>query len=347
MKPILRLVRFPNLVIVVLTQYLLQYAILKPAIHPLGMMPVLPHFEFFLLVLSTVLIAAGGYVINDIEDIEIDKLNKPEKKRIVGRVYSLKTSWLIYWFCTILGFLISLYLAFYVKNIVQLMIYPVAVGLLFAYSRWFKKQVLIGNLVVSFFCAFVAWVVFYAQNLSSIFTIFLKTHWLDSVRLTFMGYAAFAFFSTLFREIVKDIEDAEGDRAGECSLQIFSIQRAAELGELERPSLEDRVECRAGIGRLHQVQRAAREITPNGLEAVGDRRPVDAGPSVRHLMAEFRAKVRGARNRARDILVRHRSEHAARRDGDAQLPRCRIRPHHRPPVRVLQCESPCRIPHGA
>ena len=216
MKPILRLVRFPNLVIVVLTQYLLQYAILKPAIHPLGMMPVLPHFEFFLLVLSTVLIAAGGYVINDIEDIEIDKLNKPEKKRIVGRVYSLKTSWLIYWFCTILGFLISLYLAFYVKNIVQLMIYPVAVGLLFAYSRWFKKQVLIGNLVVSFFCAFVAWVVFYAQNLSSIFTIFLKTHWLDSVRLTFMGYAAFAFFSTLFREIVKDIEDAEGDRAGEC-----------------------------------------------------------------------------------------------------------------------------------
>ena len=64
MKSILRLVRFPNLVIVVLTQYLLQYAILMPTIHRLGMQPVLPHFPFFLLVLSTVLIAAGGYIVN-------------------------------------------------------------------------------------------------------------------------------------------------------------------------------------------------------------------------------------------------------------------------------------------
>jgi 4-hydroxybenzoate polyprenyltransferase len=216
MKPTLRLIRFPNLVIVFLTQYLLQYGILLPAIHRLGMLPVLPHLPFFLLVLSTVLIAAGGYVVNDIEDIEIDKLNKPEHKRVVGRVYSLKTAWLIYGFLSILGFIISLYLAFYVQNVVQLLIYPAAVGLLFAYSRWFKKQVLIGNLVVSFFCAFVAWVVFYAQNLSPIFQLFLKTAWLDTVRLTFLGYAIFAFFSTLFREIVKDIEDAEGDSAGNC-----------------------------------------------------------------------------------------------------------------------------------
>lgn len=216
MKSILRLVRFPNLVIVVLTQYLLQYAILLPTIYRLGMLPVLPHFAFFLLVLSTVLIAAGGYVINDIEDVAIDKLNKPEHKRIVERVYSLKTSWLIYWFFSILGFIISLYLAFYVKNMIQLLIYPAAVALLFAYSRWFKKQVLIGNLVVSFFCAFVAWVVFYAQNLSPIFQLFLKTPWLETARLAFMGYAVFAFFSTLFREIVKDIEDAEGDFAGDC-----------------------------------------------------------------------------------------------------------------------------------
>lgn len=216
MKSILRLVRFPNLVIVVLTQYLLQYAILLPTIYRLGMLPVLPHFAFFLLVLSTVLIAAGGYVINDIEDVAIDKLNKPEHKRIVERVYSLKTSWLIYWFFSILGFIISLYLAFYVKNMIQLLIYPAAVALLFAYSRWFKKQVLIGNLVVSFFCAFVAWVVFYAQNLSPIFQLFLKTPWLETARLTFLGYAVFAFFSTLFREIVKDIEDSEGDFAGDC-----------------------------------------------------------------------------------------------------------------------------------
>ena len=216
MKSILRLVRFPNLVIVVLTQYLLQYAILMPTIHRLGMQPVLPHFPFFLLVLSTVLIAAGGYIVNDIEDMDIDKLNKPEHKRIVGRVYSLKMAWLMYAFCGILGVVISLYLAFYVQNVVQLLIYPSAVGLLWAYSHWFKRQPLTGNLVVAFFCAFVAWVVFYAQSLSPIFQLFLKTEWLKTVQLTFQGYAVFAFLSTLFREIVKDIEDAEGDLAGNC-----------------------------------------------------------------------------------------------------------------------------------
>lgn len=216
MKPILRLIRFPNLVIVALTQYLLQYAILMPDIKKLGMMPVLPALHFFLLVVSTVLIATGGYVVNDIEDMEIDKHNKPEHKRIVGRVYSLKTAWRIYGLCTVLGFIISLYLAFYVKDVIQFLIYPAAVGLLYAYSRWFKRQPLTGNLVVSFFCAFVAWVVFYAQNLSPIFPLFLKTHWLDAVKTTFIGYAVFAFLSTLFREIIKDIEDAEGDLSGNC-----------------------------------------------------------------------------------------------------------------------------------
>lgn len=216
MKPMLRLIRFPNLVIVALTQYLLQYAILIPEITKLGMLPVLPAFHFFLLVISTVLIAAGGYVVNDIEDMEIDEQNKPEHKRIVGRVYSLKTAWWIYGFCTVIGFIISLYLAFYVKDVIQFLIYPAAVGLLYAYSRWFKRQPLTGNLVVSFFCAFVAWVIFYAQNLSPIFPLFLKTSWLDSVKITFIGYAVFAFLSTLFREIIKDIEDAEGDLAGNC-----------------------------------------------------------------------------------------------------------------------------------
>jgi 4-hydroxybenzoate polyprenyltransferase len=187
-----------------------------PDILRLGLQPVLPDFPFFLLVLSTVLIAAGGYIVNDIEDVEIDKLNKPEHKRIVGRVYPIKTTWWMYHFCSVSGFVISLYLAFYVQNLVQLLIYPAAVFLLYAYSRWFKRQPLTGNLVVSFFCAFVAWVVFYAQNLSPTFSFFLKTPELASVQLTFVGYAVFAFLSTLFREIIKDIEDAEGDLAGNC-----------------------------------------------------------------------------------------------------------------------------------
>ena len=212
----LRLIRFTNLIIVAFTQYLLQYYILLPELKKVNLSPLLPHFEFFLLVFSTILIAAGGYIINDIEDIEIDKLNKTEKKQIVGRIYPLSISWKMYLFSIILGFIISIYLALFIHNFLQLLIYPAAVGLLYAYSKWFKRQPLTGNLVVSFFCAFVAWVIFYAQSLSPIFLIFLKTHWLDAVKMTFTGYAVFAFLSTLFREIVKDIEDADGDLVGHC-----------------------------------------------------------------------------------------------------------------------------------
>ena len=216
---ILRLIRFTNLFIVALTQYLLQYLILKPALAKVGLSPFLPDFPFFLLVLSTVLIAAGGYIINDIEDIDIDKLNKPLKKQIVGRIYPLSISWFFYAFLSILGFFISLYLAFYIHDFVQLIIYPLAVGLLWAYSKWLKKQPLSGNLVVSFFCAFVAFVVYYAQSLYKPNTFDMENGYPDFQRETifiFIVYAILAFISTLFREIIKDIEDAEGDKAGDC-----------------------------------------------------------------------------------------------------------------------------------
>jgi 4-hydroxybenzoate polyprenyltransferase len=224
MKSLFRLIRLPNLVIVAATQYALQYAILRPELSKIGLKPLLPDFQFFLLVCSTVLIAAGGYVVNDIEDVDIDRLNKPEKKRIVERIYPLSICWKIYWGVTILGFAISLYLAFFVNDFVQLAIYPAAVFLLWAYSKWFKRQFLIGNLVVAGFCAFVAWVVLYAQNIATPLPTYhsgtteeLKfLNYASSVFLVFNGYAAFAFISTLFREIIKDIEDVKGDKAQGC-----------------------------------------------------------------------------------------------------------------------------------
>ena len=227
----LKLIRFVNLIIVALTQYLLQYALLIPALLRVGGQPILPNFPFFLLVLSTVLIAAGGYIINDIEDVEIDKLNKPLQKQIVGRIYPLSISWFFYGFLTFVGFIISLYLAFYIRDFFQLIIYPAAVALLWAYSKWFKRMPLVGNLVVAFFCAFVAWVVFYAQNLYAPTPEEVKNGYESSVSyvaFTFLSYSIFAFISTLFREIIKDIEDAEGDKAGNCQTLpiVLGIQKS-------------------------------------------------------------------------------------------------------------------------
>ena len=222
MKSLFRLIRLPNLVIVAATQYALQYAILLPELSKIGLKPLLPDLQFFLLVCSTVLIAAGGYVVNDIEDVDIDRLNKPEKKRIVERIYPLSICWKIYWGITILGFGISLYLAFFVQDFLQLAIYPAAVFLLWAYSKWFKRQFLIGNLVVAGFCAFVAWVVLYAQSLYVLTPIEMNSTLMNyffyemNVYIVFGGYAVFAFISTLFRELIKDIEDVAGDKAQGC-----------------------------------------------------------------------------------------------------------------------------------
>ncbi|MFK8008914.1 MAG: geranylgeranylglycerol-phosphate geranylgeranyltransferase [Saprospiraceae bacterium] len=207
----LKLIRFPNLIIVVLTQYLLQYLILVPAFESVGLSPLLDHFHFSILVLSTVLIAAGGYIINDLEDYEIDLLNKPEKV-IINQYISAKNAWKLYWGVSVFGFLISLYLAFYVKNLPLIFIYPTAIFLLYFYSKSLKKSVLWGNMIVSIFCAFVAGIVIFAEREN----VWEMKGLGSEVAGIFIFYLLFAFFSTMFREIIKDIEDEEGDRKNGC-----------------------------------------------------------------------------------------------------------------------------------
>lgn len=214
-KVFLRLVRFPNLVIVAITQYLLQYQVILSAFEAAQLPALLTGFHFFLFVCSTVIIAAGGYIINDIVDYPIDFINKP-KKLIINRHISMSTARKSYYVWTMLGFLISLYLAFYVDNLLLVLIYPTAVALLWLYSHYFKKQVLIGNIVVSLFCAFVAGVVLFAERATFFDLQIVAPSIAQRVTVLLLGYSSFAFLSTLFREIVKDIEDMEGDRQQGC-----------------------------------------------------------------------------------------------------------------------------------
>ncbi len=213
--PFLKLIRFPNLLIVVLTQYLLQYLILIPAFQTADLSPLLDHFHFSILVLSTVFIAAGGYIINDLEDYEIDLLNKP-KQVIINQYISKPNAWRLYWGISILGFLISLYLAFYVNNLPLIFIYPTAVFLLFFYSKSLKKSVLWGNVVVSIFCAFVAGIIIFAERENVWLLNYDNLEVGNKIVELFGFYLLFAFFSTMFREIIKDLEDEEGDRKNGC-----------------------------------------------------------------------------------------------------------------------------------
>lgn len=206
----LKLIRAKNLVIVAITQFLLQFLVVGPYHIQSGTEPVLDPFHFSLLVLVTVLIAAGGYVINDIKDIEIDKINKPKTRIIEKQISEEHANWL-YWGTTIIGAIISIYMAFWVEKPLWFLLFPIAVFMLWSYSVYFKKSYLVGNIIVSFFAAGVAGIVLFPEVFCLVLTeINQKTIFLIGI---FLGYIFFAFSSTMMREIVKDMEDSEGDKA--------------------------------------------------------------------------------------------------------------------------------------
>ena len=215
LRHIFNLTRLPNLLIVGLTQFLLQYLVILPAYHSAGIKPDLDLIHFTLLVFCTILIALGGYLINDIFDVEIDKVNKPQRM-VIGKVISEAAGWKLYYFTMGLGLIIAIYLGFHIGNPELISLYPAAVFALYFYSRNLKTQVLTGNLIVAVFCAFVAGIVWFAER-NSFVNLFNEDHSLATSTATLLfAYMAFAFLSTMIRELIKDMEDAEGDKQQGC-----------------------------------------------------------------------------------------------------------------------------------
>ena len=215
LKALLRLVRFPNLVIVALTQYLLYYGLLLPAFRQYSLEPALDGEHFSLLVAVTLLISAGGYVINDIVDFRIDLINRPDKV-VINRQVRVQSAYWLYFCFNLLGFLISLYLSFYIECIPLANLFPLAVILLFVYSIYLKSQAVLGNLLIALFCAGVAGIVWFAER--GPFQQLLEEAPVIAGRLgsIISWYMAFAFMSTMFREVVKDMEDVQGDVGANC-----------------------------------------------------------------------------------------------------------------------------------
>ncbi len=208
MKDLINLLRWKNLLIIALTQYCIEYLILIPGLYEYSLFPYLTDFHFFLLVLCTVLIAAGGNVVNDLYDVEIDKINKPQR-RIIAKSVSVEDAYRLYFILVGIGALIALFLAYNLGRISLFLIYPIAVGMLWSYSRWFKRLPLSGNLIVSFFTGCIPLILLVPEWKNVISPGFRTSFYL----FTIFGFAYFAFITNLIREIVKDLEDLEGDKA--------------------------------------------------------------------------------------------------------------------------------------
>ncbi|HRD08972.1 MAG TPA: geranylgeranylglycerol-phosphate geranylgeranyltransferase, partial [Saprospiraceae bacterium] len=160
--------------------------------------------QFFLLVLCTLTIAAGGYLINDIYDYKADIINKPHKTW-VGQQLTVHASWFYYFFLLVSGLLIAAYLAWATENLPLLTLYPGACFILWWYAFRLKKAGLSGNLVVAGMTAFVCIILVIAERR---YLLSVEYH---KVLVLFSGFSWFSFVINLVREWVKDIEDMEGD----------------------------------------------------------------------------------------------------------------------------------------
>ena len=199
----LKLIRLPNLLMMVLTQFLVRYCIIIPAFQTeyniTGEFPDhLSKFDFSLLVLSTILIAAAGYIINDIFDITADEINKPESV-VIGKKITEKKARLVYLLLNAVGISISLYLAIKIEHPTMALVQVFIVASLWMYSSYYKRRILSGNFIIALLSALVLIVV----------GLFEPEFYRNFVFL--MAYSGFAFFVSLTREIIKDMEDVEGD----------------------------------------------------------------------------------------------------------------------------------------
>jgi 4-hydroxybenzoate polyprenyltransferase len=216
MLNILKLIRYPNLIIIALTQYLFRYSILLPIFKNERVIPVLTHLDFALLVISTILIAAAGYAINDYFDIRVDRINKPEKI-IVGRLISRRQAMTIHTVFNIVAIILGFYISYRAGSIKFGAINIVISMLLWMYSMKYKAYFLIGNLIVSFASALTIFVV-WLFDMYAIWSSGQFVHInLSLLNFFLWSYILFAFGVSLIREIIKDMEDIEGDKKCGCS----------------------------------------------------------------------------------------------------------------------------------
>ncbi|MCD4833763.1 MAG: geranylgeranylglycerol-phosphate geranylgeranyltransferase [Bacteroidales bacterium] len=212
----LRLIRYKNLLIIVLTQYLMRWSIIKPILEVYEFNLQFSELHFFFLVMATVFITAAGYVINDYFDTKTDLVNRPETV-IIGRVLNRRWAILLHVIFNTIGIGLGAYISFYIGIPMLTLVFVFITGILWFYSTTYKRQFLIGNIIVAVLVALVPLMVilFEIPLLNKEYGLLMKELRSDftHIILWVSAFAIFAFLLTMIREIIKDIEDFEGDSA--------------------------------------------------------------------------------------------------------------------------------------
>jgi len=207
----LRLARWLNLLIIGLIFLLAKTQLVDPISELSGVISCISNLHWFLLALATVLIAASGNVVNDIFDQNIDFHNKPDRI-IVGNTISEEQAWNFYYGLGSVGLGLGMFLCWDLGNISNSLIFMLSAGGLYFYSYSYKRQFLIGNLVVAFLAGLVPFLPLYIQMMCTP-NLWMELPWAPVL----VALAFFSFLTTLIREMIKDMEDLKGDQLLKCT----------------------------------------------------------------------------------------------------------------------------------
>lgn len=218
----LKLIRPLNLLVIVFTMWVMRFKVELALIEPWDFVFALNDSLFWILVASVVFIAAGGNIINDYFDTKTDSINNPEEV-IVGHGVSRRKAMTAHLVLSSIGFILGLYMAYKAENISFAMIHLFAIISLYFYSIYLKKNILLGNLLVALLAAAVPLIYglfeipllikYYTPQLTEVLkeSTFQPADYFRIMLNWFFGFGAFAFLLNLSREIIKDIQDADGD----------------------------------------------------------------------------------------------------------------------------------------
>ena len=231
MIPFLKLIRLPNLILIALLQFFLRTYFVQPIMNSFSLNLILTDVQFYLLMFMTSLIAAAGYIINDYFDLKIDYVNRSGDDIIIGNTIKRRVAMLLHIVLSSIGVLIGCYLAYTLHIWVIALVPILVVGLLWFYSTDYKRQFLIGNLVLSFLSIFPILILILFEP--AIFQAYYSFEYRAVAVLIFKVLLYFSFIAfgvSLVYAILKDLHDLPGDEAVNAkTLPILAGETTAKL----------------------------------------------------------------------------------------------------------------------
>jgi len=211
MRTIFNILRVPNLIIIALTFLLLRYLVFLPVYSFYSVKAGMGSLHYLLMITATILIAAAGYISNDYFDVATDRINKPGKQYVnikipAGSVLSMALV------LSLLAIILAIALSISIKSSLPALLLLFALAVAWWYAMKLKKSLMWGNIAVACMSAGTIAMAWLIENQYS--------HIGDEPSRIITGIitaiTVFAFLLSLLREIIKDLEDIEGDKLINC-----------------------------------------------------------------------------------------------------------------------------------